>query len=201
MHHVNPNELARRSQVSQARFGLLAALVLLQAFAPSRTQAAEGEGPTESEVKAAMIFNFAQFVAWPESNPKPAFVIGILGEDPIAVILEDTLKGDSFQNRAIQVRRLASLNDVKTCDILFVSQSQKKHTAEILDAVRGGGTLTIGDTDDFVSLGGMIAFKKEGARVRFQINPDAASKAGLTISSKLLRLAIVQNGEAAKGRN
>jgi hypothetical protein len=149
-----------------------------------------------------MIYNFAQFVEWPESDlkaPSSSFVIGIFGEDPIEPILEDTLKGESFQNRAVQVRHVATLNEARACDVLFVSQSQKRRTPEILGAIRGSSTLTIGDTEDFVAMGGMIAFKREGNRVRFQINPDAAMRAGLRISSKLLRLAIVQSDAMMKG--
>jgi hypothetical protein len=109
------------------------------------------------------------------------------------------LKGESFQNRGVQVRRVAAPTEAKACDIVFVSESQKRRTPELLEAVRGSSTLTIGDTDDFVSLGGMIAFKKDGNRVRFQINPDAAMRAGLKISSKLLRLAILQSNAVTKG--
>ena len=151
-----------------------------------------------------MIYNFAQFVEWPGANVKPGqspFVIGVFGEDPIETILDDTLKGETFQDRAVQVRHLSIPNDAKACDILFVSPSQKKRTAEVLDAIRGNSTLTVGDTEDFIRLGGMIAFKKEGNKVRFEINPDAAMRSGLKISSKLLRLAIVQSESGAKGRN
>ncbi len=150
-----------------------------------------------------MIYNFAQFVEWPETKLKPSqspFVIGIFGEDPIGTILDETLKGETFQNRTVQVRHLSVLNDVKACEILFVSQSQKKRIPEVLDAIRGNSTLTIGDTDDFILLGGMVAFKKEGNKVRFQINPEAATKSGLKISSKLLRLAIAPDDGGAKGR-
>lgn len=153
-------------------------------------------------MKAAMIYNFAQFIDWPESQSRAlpsSFVIGVFGEDPIEVILENTLKGENFQNRAVQVRRVTTPNEAKTCDILFVAQSQKRRTPEVLEAIRGSSTLTIGDNEDFVAMGGMIAFKKEGNRVRFQINPDAATRAGLKISSKLLRLAIVPTDAVMKG--
>ena len=151
-----------------------------------------------------MIYNFAQFVEWPGTNLKPSqspFVIGIFGEDPIEAILNDTLKGETFQNRAVQVRQGSALSDAKVCDILFVPQSQQKHISEVLEAIRGDSTLTVGDTEDFILLGGMIAFKKEGNKVRFQINPEAATRSGLKISSKLLRLAVPQSDSSTKGGN
>jgi hypothetical protein len=189
------------SKACRIACGILAAVVALVSGVRD-LRAAENSAPTETEVKAAMIYNFAQFIEWPESEQKtgpPSFVIGVFGEDPIEMILQETLKGETFQNRSIQVRHLMAPNDAKACDIVFVSQSQRKRVPEILEAIRGSNTLTVGDTEDFVAVGGMIAFKKEGNRVRFQINPDAAMRAGLRISSKLLRLAIVQGDTAMKG--
>jgi hypothetical protein len=127
------------------------------------------------------------------------FIVGVFGEDPIGAILEETLKGETFQNRKVQVRELSMLGDVKSCQILYVSQSQRKRVSEIFDVIRGENILTIGDTEDFTQLGGIIAFKKEGTKVRFLVNPSAAARAGLKISSKLLHLAIVQDDGGAKG--
>jgi hypothetical protein len=197
----------RRTEVSRScrlALAFLAVFAVLSSPGAREIRAAESDAPTESEVKAAMIYNFAQFVQWPGTNLKPGqapFVIGIFGDDPIEAILDDTLKGETFQNRTVQVRQVSALSDAKVCDILFVSQSQKKHISEILEEIRGNSTLTVGDTEDFIPLGGMIAFKKEGNKVRFQINPDAAMRSGLKISSKLLHLAIPQDDGGAKGRN
>jgi hypothetical protein len=196
------NRLAGVLQICRIAWGLLAVCALLSAAGWRPMRAADDEAPTESDVKAAMIYNFAQFIEWPESSLKSSsgpFVIGVFGEDPVESVLEDTLKGETFERRAVQVRRLSAPNDARQCDILFVSSSEKKRTAEILESIRGKGTLTIGDTEDFISLGGMIAFTKQGNKIRFQINPDAAARSGLKISSKLLRLAIVQDESGSRG--
>lgn len=201
MRYPNPNRIAISSNARRLAWTVLIIAFLAQ-WGPRGIEAAQSDEPTEAEVKAAMIYNFAQFVDWPESEPKASsssFVIGVFGEDPIEAILENTLKGETFQNRSVQVRRVATPSEAKICEILFIAQSQKRRTPELLEMIRGSSTLTIGDTEDFVSMGGMIAFRKEGNRVRFQINPDAATRAGLKISSKLLRLAIVQNDAVMKG--
>ena len=175
---------------------LLAAMVLFSAANSQRIAAEEAFAPTAPEVMAAMIYNFALFIDWPttESEAKQSpFVIGVFSEDPIGIFLENSAKVETLQGRRIQIRHLATVNDVKSCRILVVSHSQKKRLPEILDALRGEPTLTVGDIDDFAQLGGMIAFKKEGSRIRFQINSDAATRVGLKISSKLLHLAIPAN--------
>jgi hypothetical protein len=59
----------------------------------------------------------------------------------------------------------------------------------LLDALKGAAVLTVGETDDFTSLGGVIAFQLQGPRVRIQISLESAERAKLRISSKLLSLA------------
>ena len=191
-----PNESPATGEASHIGWSVLALLAAGALFSASNSQriaAEETFAPTAPEVMAAMIYNFALFIDWPttESEAKQSpFVIGVFGEDPIEIFLENSAKVETLQRRRVQIRHLATVNDVKSCRILVVSRSQKKQLPEILDALRGEPTLTVGDIDDFAQLGGMIAFKREGGRIRFQINSDAATRGGLKISSKLLHLAI-----------
>jgi hypothetical protein len=57
-------------------------------------------------------------------------------------------------------------------------------------AARGTPTLTVGEADDFLALGGIIAFVNDGHNVRFAVSIEAADQAKLMISSRLLRLAV-----------
>jgi hypothetical protein len=50
-------------------------------------------------------------------------------------------------------------------------------------------TLTVGDAEGFAQHGGMINFTRRGARLGFAINRGAVSRAGLSLSSQLLKLA------------
>jgi hypothetical protein len=193
-HPPNESPATRGStHVGRSVLSLVAVVALFSATNSQKIAAEEVFAPTAPEVMAAMIYNFALFIDWPttESAAKQTpFVIGVFGEDPIGIFLENSAKVETFQGRRIQIRHLATVNDVTSCRILVVSQSQKKKLPEILDALHGEPILTVADIDDFVQLGGMIAFKKDGSRIRFQINSDAATRVGLKISSKLLHLAI-----------
>ena len=155
MFQPNPNRPTRTPRTRRAKPAFVLAIALLLATGSQRIRAAETYAPTESQVKAAMIYNFAQYVKWPENGLNPSkspFVIVVIGDDPLATILEDLSKGETFENRTIQVQRLSTLNETKFCQILFVSQSQKKRIPQILEAIRGKSVLTIGDTEDFASL-------------------------------------------------
>ena len=51
--------------------------------------------------------------------------------------------------------------------------------------------MTIGDSADFAGAGGMIGLINMDRKVRFQINVGAVHRSGLSISSQLLKIAIL----------
>ena len=167
--------------------GLVAsALAVLPGAAP---RASEYTEPTEYQVKAAFLYNFAKFVEWPDPRGRAPFVIGVLGDDPFGDVLEQTVTGKTVKSREFAVRRLADAAEAPRVDILFIASSEKSRLPEVLGRLRGSSVLTVGDTDNFVGRGGMVGFRTNGNVVRFDINLRAATRAGLRISSQLLRLA------------
>ena len=141
----------------------------------------------EYQVKAAFIFNFAKFVAWPDAPGTP-IVIGIAGEDPFGALIDNAVRGKTAAGRPLEVRRLADKDDLRGCNILFISASEKSRAADLLRRA-GEGVLTIGDLPQFTQDGGIVRFFLENNRVRFQINAKAAERSGLKIHSQLLSLA------------
>ncbi len=173
--------LLRRARVWWAASLLLLASGRISAQAP----------PTpEYQLKAVFLFNFAQFVEWPPSafpSPDAPLVIGILGEDPFGSYLDETVWGERVNDRPLVVQRFSGVDDITACHILFVSLPERGSLAPVLQRLRGHSILTVGDAARFASRGGMIGFVTEQNRIRLRINLAAASAAGLTISSKLLR--------------
>src|SRR5438046_2483582 len=79
----------------------------------------------ESQVKAVFLFNFAQFVGWPPAafpDSGTPLVIGILGDDPVEGFLDQTVRGEQVRGRAFQVQRYHSVDEIKTCHVLFISR-------------------------------------------------------------------------------
>jgi YfiR/HmsC-like len=149
--------------------------------------------PTEYQIKAAFLYNFAKFVDWPPAPSTVAnspIVIGILGENVFHDDLENTLHGKTISGHPIQLKPCRSSVEATNCQILFISPSEKSHFEHILHDLQGSNILTVSETDHFIEDGGIVNFVIVGKNVRFQINNDAAKKAGLTISSKLLSLAV-----------
>ncbi|HJT25639.1 MAG TPA: YfiR family protein, partial [bacterium] len=153
----------------------------------------------EYQVKAVFLFNFAQFVKWPRAaftRENEPFRIGILGEDPFDAFLDETVKGEKVDGHPLLIRRCNGIEDAKNCQIVFVSRSESQRMENILAGLKGRNILTVSDTEGFIKSGGIVRFVTEGNKVHFRINPEAAKRVKLAISSKVLRLAeIAQPGQ------
>ena len=102
--------------------------------------------------------------------------------------------GKNVLGRDLQVKRFQSADNLRACNILFISESEKKRLPSILAALRGSSVLTVADVDNFIGSGGMVQFVVEDARVRVAIDVGATGRARLKVSSKLLSLARVVTG-------
>jgi uncharacterized protein DUF4154 len=151
-----------------------------------------GQAPDEYQVKAAFLYNFVKFVEWPPQvfkSPTDGIAICILGQDPFGGALDEAVRGKTFEGRTVVVARIAEVRQAGGCRILFVSASESKRARAILTELEASSILTVGDTEGFAAEGGVIDFRLEAGRVRFRVNVDAAERARLKISSKLLSLA------------
>ena len=171
--------------------GLLA-IALGVGLLGARPAAAQGVRASASEVQAVFLFNFAQFVDWPAEafpDPQAPLVIGILGKDPFGSILDQTVQGERIRGRPFRVERYRRVEDIKDCQILFISRSEAKRLDGILAALKGRPVLTVSNGDDFERSGGIIRFILDESKIRLSVDLEAAQAARLTFSSKLLRSA------------
>lgn len=156
----------------------------------------------EYEVKAAFLYNFAKFVEWPEgsfANSQSPFAICVLGTDPFGRTLDQILAGKMVGNRPVTLQRFREVARARQCQMLFVSPSESGRLPQIMDQLHGASVLVVGETDGFAQAGGAVQFTLDEDRVRFAINPDAAERAGLRLSSKLLALAKIVHDDTANG--
>ena len=166
-------------------------LLLLLGLSPS-IPAAEPAVPREYQVKAAFLFNFAQFTDWPPqtfASENSPLIIGILGEDPFGGALEATVRNESVRNHPLKVVRFRTVAEMPTCHIIYIARSEASRLAQIMRVLKGQPILTVTDIDGAAERGVMIQFVIEHSRVRFRINPQAATDVQLNLSSKLLRVA------------
>jgi hypothetical protein len=171
--------------------GRLAALL---AALLSTGAAAAGPQSSEEDVKAAFLLNFARFVEWPPAafpQPDSPFVISVLGKGGLGEPLDRALKGKTHNGRAFLVRRSENPAELLGSHLVFVADSEKERWAEHLASFKGRPTLLVGDSSGFAASGGAVNFTLEDRKVRIEINPAAAARSDLKISSKLLTVARV----------
>ena len=154
--------------------------MLLVALAPFPAQ----DVALEYRVKAAFLYNFARYVEWPATAAAGPLILCIAEHNPFGDALDDTLSGERIDGREVVARVIT--RPTGACHLLFVPQDVSA-AAYVRD--RLAPTLTVGESDGFIAGGGMVNFVREGTNVRFEIDATAAERAGLRISSRLLRLA------------
>jgi len=145
----------------------------------------------EDRIKAAFVYNFAKFVEWPTNafaTPAAPLVIGILGKDPFGTVLDDLVKNRTINDRKVELVRYRRVEDVTLVHVLFISESERRRLPSVLNELRDKPVLTVSDIEGFKRQGGMIGLIKVENNIRFEINREAASREGLLLSSKLLRL-------------
>lgn len=148
----------------------------------------------EHQVKAAFLFNFAKFVQWPPSAfsaTSDVLTIGIHGPSPFGSDLQRLVEGKTIQNRRIIVRESNNIEDLKSCQIIFLATLDPSEAAVTVRVLQDLPILTVSDCADFLHVGGMIRFFIDQNRVRFEIKLKNIEAAGLGASSKLLKVATV----------
>jgi hypothetical protein len=154
--------------------------------------------PSEYQVKAVFLFNFAQFVEWPARafpDPLTPFVIGILGKDPFGPELDAVVRGETIGNRPMVIERYRGIGELHNCNILFIGRTEMGELPHILEVLKGRSILTVTDAEEGDPRGVMIRLITRSNRIRLRIDVGAAKAASLVISSKLLRPAEIVGGE------
>ena len=178
---------AKSSIVRCALCALLVALTII--YRPAHLYAEDQAA--ENVIKAAFVYKFAKFVEWPSgvaTNEDASIVICVWGADALGGALS-SLNGKFVRNRPIAVRYLLAGRMVIGCHILFVGPNGSIRHLRKNRILNPRNLLTVGESPDFASEGGVVRLFIENNRVRFEINVDAAAAANLKISSKLLGLA------------
>ena len=184
---------SRRCVVRSVRNGLfrLLAIAIASVLVGPSWLHAQRSSPSEYEVKAAYLYDFGKFVTWPANAATgDGFPICVLGEDPFGATFDATIAGENINGKKVVVNRIAKPQEAVSCRILFISASEEKQLKDILSTLDKTSVLTVSDISQFTRRGGMIQFVIDANRVRFEVNVATAQRAGLTLSSQLLKVAI-----------
>ena len=156
----------------------------------------------EEDLKAALILSFVRFTEWPNpTTPDAPLVIGVYGQEELQQSLQQLAQGKTVQGRQIQIRSIRQATDVKQCHLIHFGSHSSRQVEEILLVARDLTVLTVGESDRFLSSGGLIHVFQQDGRLQFEVHLGALDRAKLSISSKLLRLGyVVKSAGGGKGR-
>jgi hypothetical protein len=169
---------------------LVAVGVIALISAGGITTLAQAQNVEEHDAKAAFIFKLLNFVQWP-SDATGDLVIGFIGADSTGDSLQRLAYGKPINGRRIVIRHMGHDGDFKGCNVIFLGASERKNAPAVLDRLRGTNVLTVGESDGFGQRGGVVNLMLNEGRIRFEVNPHAAERAHLQISSRLLSLAAI----------
>ncbi len=168
------------------RLFTIAAALAIAATLPS---AGAAQALTEAQAKAGFLYNCAMFVTWPDgASTDGELVIGVVGDDAVSTIVKD-MQGRKVNGRTLRVAPVRSGDTLDDYHILFVAGDDARSNKEVLSRVGSASVLTVGESDQFTSHGGVVRLFTEQGRLRFEINMTRAEDARLRVSAKMLGLA------------
>jgi hypothetical protein len=146
----------------------------------------------EYPVKLAFLYSFTKFVEWPAdsySDPGAPLAICVVGHDPFSPDIEAALQTRKAGSHPVRVLSRKPAEALSVCHMVFIPVTEKDQAGKIVRSLNGSSTLTVGETEGFAAMGGVINLTVEKSEIHFEINRLAADRAHLTISAKLLGLA------------
>jgi len=179
-------------------------LALIAALLFPQTAPAQANTSSEYRSQANALAKLPSFVQWPDSAFGAAnapFRVCVYGNFSFGTTLTEMTRTEPARGRRVDVRWVRRENELRDCQIVFVSHSEQKNYAKIFALLHETPALTVGETSDFAESGGMIEFGYENGVLTFEINLAPAEHAHLRISSQLLAMArhVMTVTESAKG--
>jgi hypothetical protein len=157
---------------------------------------AQAKAPVEPHVKAAFLYNFVKFVEWSGDHAEGPVTVCVAGSPAVAESLK-TATQQRADERAIAVVQVSADAMPKACHVVYVADADEQVARRWLALLHGSTAFSVSDCERFATLGGIANFFVQDGRLRFAINVDAARRAGLRISSRMLALARIVRNDAA----
>ncbi|MBI5329306.1 MAG: YfiR family protein [Betaproteobacteria bacterium] len=145
---------------------------------------------SDQALKLAFVYNFAKFTDWPErSAPRGALELCVAADDVEHGAAMRALAGRSVRGAPLRVRSIEQAAEVTGCHVVYVPDQNARQVAEIAQAARNAGVLSVSDHESFLRLGGMIGLVSIQGRLQFEVDQETALRAGLHLNAQLLQLA------------
>lgn len=177
---------------SSARSPQLPWLLLLGLLCSSAAGQEEGSVPKENQLKAALLYTFTKYMDWPSTRfttSNDPIVIGIMGKSPVTDQLKKVVEGRKLKGRTFLIKSLVSRKEISSVHVLFVpAGGELMAVGDTMDLIHAPGILTVGETAQFTTLGGIITFVSVEDKVQYEVNREAANHSGVRLGQQLLKM-------------
>ncbi len=179
------------------RFGRAAAFAacLVAGVGAPRVPAAHAQSDLRAAaVKAAFVYNFAKFTEWPPgtfgSQTTPielCFYDNSLAPAALAQLREKRIGA-----RIVVIRQFEDIPPSGVCHVVYIGgQVDGTKLRDIIQYGEKSHVLTVSDAPRFAEEGGHIGLYSADNRLRFRINLEAARSSHISLSARLLQLAVI----------
>jgi hypothetical protein len=151
----------------------------------------------EDQIKAGFLFNFTRFVEWNQTAfaaPDSPLLLCVLDDSAMADLLTGAAAGRIVNGRSVAVRPVKPADELRSCQVLFLSAPDERKAERILTSVKGKPVLTVGESPGFIQAGGLVNFSVQDNKIRLELDLDSANRAGLKISAKLIAVSKLVSG-------
>lgn len=172
--------------------GIRTRWILFFALAPTLWGAEGHGGLSEQELKAAALNQIVHFTRWPVGTFTEAdspLVIGIYGQDPFGNLIDELVRDEIASGHPVKVARCFTPEAAAACHVVYVAEAGLRSSDRLVHYLADRNILTVSGDEAFVEHGGIISLSVRNNRIRILVNLEAAKRANVTLSSKLLRLA------------
>ncbi len=190
---TRPMRIGINSNFQACVYRLPVFILLLILLIPASTLATEKDDGTKDLIRAAMVYNFCKFVEWPKDDQPNRLVLGVMGGD-IPTPDFSSIEGKTVKDIPLEIRNVSSRKELADCNLVFISDLPNTKMQGAFAESRNESILTISEVEDFCIQGGIIQMVPRRGKMRFFINRQAAEDAGLTLSSQLLKMARIVEG-------
>jgi hypothetical protein len=179
------------------QFWSLAAVLL----AAGAIEGAERRSAPEEQVRAAFLYQLAQFVHWPEARfagSQTPLRFCVLGDEDLERTLQAIAAGKTIDGRTLVVGQVLRPEDLVRCHVAFVALRSERQLRDFFSAWRYPPVLIAGEWPGFADYGGMVNLRLEDGRVSFDVNLESIGRAQLELRSQLLRFARLVGPKGAR---
>ncbi len=160
---------------------------------------AQSPKPSQYDVQAVYLYDFAKFVRWPAGGAAATLDICVAAQSTYADTLTKIVAGEQIGGRPLAVRAVERPEQEAGCAVLFIGSAMKDSFDALLSAATGKPMLTVSDLPGFLDRGGMIQFVVVNNRVRFAVDLHPVDRSGIALSAELLKVAVAVNGKSTGG--